>query len=136
MERTKRRTAIGVTLAIGVAALVAWRVRPWERTSVDVTCDQLENPGMGSTTFAMSFTVNVRGRAAATALVLEIADTNLRGQPSGETSTYTLTGPFSPGSPTKIIKSDVPEPPHYRPAKFSKLDCTLKHITFEDGTHW
>jgi hypothetical protein len=138
MERTKRRTAIGIgiTLAIGVAALVAWRVLAWERPSVDVSCSQLDNPGMGRNDFGMTFTVTTRGRAAATALIFEIADTNLEGKPTGEISTYTLTGPFSPGPPTKILKDDVPAPPHYRPAKFSKLDCTLIHATFDDGTHW
>lgn len=138
MERTKRRTAIGigVALAIGVTALVAWRVLAGERASVDVICSQLDNPGMGHNDFGMTFTVTTSGRAAATALVFEIADTNLEGEPIGENSTYTLTGPFSPGPPIKILKEDVPAPPHYRPAKFSKLDCTLKHVTFEDGTNW
>lgn len=136
--RTKRHAAIaiGITLTIGVMVLVAVLVHAWERTSVDVTCDQLENPGMGSTHFAMSFTVDNKRRAAVTALVFEISDTNLESQAIGEASTYTLTGPFSPGPPIKVIKDDVPAPPHWRPLKFSKLDCALKHVAFEDGTHW
>jgi hypothetical protein len=119
-----------------VIALVAWRAHGDGPSSVDVSCDQLENPGMGSTTFAMSFTVNVGGRAAATALVFEIRDSDLKDQPIGQASTYTLIGPFPPGSQIKVVKGDVPEPPHWRPLKFSKLDCTLRHVTFEDGTHW
>src|ERR1041384_4487808 len=86
--------------------------------SVDVVCDQVDNPGMGSTDFTMSFTVTNHERVAVTALVFEIADTNLKGQPTGEASTYTLTGPFSPGPAIEIMKGDVPEPPHYRPDKF------------------
>lgn len=138
MERAKRRTAIGigVILAIGVMAVVALRIHTGELAAVDAVCDQLENPGMGSTDFAMSFTVNNTGRVAATALVFEIADTNLRDQPIGQSSTYTLTGPFPPGPQIKIVKDDVPAPPHWRPLKFSKLDCTLRHATFEDGTRW
>jgi hypothetical protein len=138
MERINLRTAIGlgIVLIMGVTALVAWRAHAWEPTSVDVVCDQVDNPGMGGNDFTMRFTVSVKGGTAATALVFDIADTDLRGQPVGEVSTYTLTGTFSPGPPRKILESDVPAPPHYHSAKFSKLDCTLKHATFEDGTHW
>jgi hypothetical protein len=64
---------------------------------VDVLCDQLENPGMGAPIFAMSFTVNNTGRAAATTLVFEVTDSNFKGKSISEASTYTLTALFSPG---------------------------------------
>ncbi len=117
-------------------AVVAACMGACDHGSVDVRCDQVDSPGEGSTQFDMWFTVNNKARVAATRLVFEIADTDLNGDPMGESSTYTLSQSFAPGQSSKVLQQDVPEPPHWHPAKFSKLDCTLKHVTFADGTGW
>jgi hypothetical protein len=137
VERTKLRAAIGVGVILVIAAilLVASRFRDWDRDAVDVVCNQLDFVGKDSTEFTMSFRLTNKGRAAATALVFEITDTGLGGKPVGEPWAYTLTGPFPPRRSVKVIR-DVPAPPHWRPKMFSKLVCTLKRVTFDDGSHW
>jgi hypothetical protein len=137
VERTKLRAAIGVgvILAISVIVLVASRLRDWDRDAVDVVCNQLDFVGKDSNDFTMSFLVTNSGRAAATALVFEITDTGLGSEPVGEPWAYTLTGPFPPRQSVKVTR-DVPASPRWRPKMFSRLACTLKRVTFDDGSHW
>jgi hypothetical protein len=56
-------------------------------------------------------------------------------RPRGEFSHYTLSGSFAPGA-TATRPEEVPEPPHDRTLKFSKIDCTLDRVVFADGSAW
>jgi hypothetical protein len=81
--------------------------------------------------FDMLFTLANKGRAAASRVELEIYDTGLNGERTGGASTYVLTGHFQAGS-TTIREENVPAPPPYRMAKFSKYDCRVTKVVFDE----
>lgn len=128
------RRAGGFVLAAALLAAAATGCSILHPNPVSVDCNELEEPNNG--VFPMIFTVANAGRVAATKLEFDVHDTGLQGEPEGESSHYTLAGPFPPGATVKPMKEDVPQPPHFVWLRFSKLDCTLERVTFADGSTW
>jgi hypothetical protein len=135
MDRIRRRTwALDALAAVCLIAVVGPVASHALLRPVTVVCNQQEEPDPHGN-FVMQFVLTNTSDAPIAKLDFRLADTYLDGSPLGEFSHYTFEGTVAPGA-TVTRSDDVPEPPHYRTLKFSKIDCTLDRVVFNDGSSW
>jgi hypothetical protein len=134
MDRIRRRPCVLDVLA-AISLLTAGPIACHSlNRPVTVVCNQQEEPDPTGN-FVMQFVVKNTGSRPIAKLDFRLADTYLDGSPLGEFSHYTFAGSVAPGA-TVTRSDEVPEPPHYRTLKFSKIDCTLDRVVFADGSAW
>ena len=135
MERFVRRMwALDVLAVLCLIAVIGPIAQHALFRPVTAVCNQQEEPDPYGN-FVMQFVLTNTSSEPVAKLDFRLADTYLDGSPLGEFSHYTFSGAIAPGA-TLTRSDEVPQPPHYRTLKFSKIDCTLDRVVFSDGSVW